>query len=51
MTAPAAASTASEWANDGSPGRRWLPPLRLPRALLDPSLTTLPAGNGEAKVE
>ena len=50
MTAPAAARTASEGANDGSPGRRWLPPLRLPRSLLDPTLTNLPAGNGEGLV-
>ena len=50
MTTPAPAGTASAVTNNWRPGRRWLPPLRLPRALLDPSLTELPAGNGEGLV-
>ena len=37
-------------ARESPPGSRWLPPLRLPRALLDPALTGLPAGDGEGLV-
>ena len=50
MTAPPPAGTASALASGLVPGRCWLPPLRLPRALLDPALTDLPAGNGEGLV-
>ena len=46
MTSPPPAGTASALA----PSRCWLAPRRLPRALLDPALADLPAGNGEGLV-
>jgi len=50
MTAPPTDGTARALASGLAPGRCWLPTLRLPRALLDPALTDLPAGNGEGLV-
>jgi len=50
--APAAAApkAAPQPASDLPPGSRWLAPLRLPRALLDPTQTDLPAADGEGLV-
>ena len=50
VTSEAARARTSEPASPLPPGSRWLPPLRLPRALLDPCLGHLPAGNGEGLV-